>query len=90
MSARRTAGKAWKFEEAMARVEDVIAELESGNLSLEDSLARFEEGIRLSRLCAKKLDEAEKRINVLLEEEGVRREAPFDPGARDSGAERKG
>ncbi|OEU53309.1 MAG: exodeoxyribonuclease VII small subunit [Desulfobacterales bacterium C00003106] len=57
------------FENAMKRLEDIVRELESGEVSLEDSLKRFEEGIKLSRLCSKKLDAIEKKISILLQDE---------------------
>ena len=50
-----------KFEENLNRLEEIVKKMENGDLSLEDSLKAFEEGIKLSRLCAKKLDEAERR-----------------------------
>ena len=49
-----------KFEDAFHKLESIVKRLEDGNLSLEESLKAFEEGVRLSRLCSKKLDEAEK------------------------------
>ena len=58
-----------KFEEALKKLEDIVREMESGDLTLEESLKSFEEGIRLSRFCAKKLDEAERRIEILLKNE---------------------
>lgn len=57
-----------KFEQAMSRLEEIVQELEKGNLTLEDSLKIFEEGIKLSRLCMAKLDEAEKKVEILLKE----------------------
>ncbi len=67
-----------KFEDAMRELEDIVKRLESGNLSLEESLKIFEEGIALSRYCFKKLEEAEKRVSTLIEDErGIRRE-PFE------------
>ena len=51
-----------KFEDALSKLEKVVSQLEKGDISLEDSLKLFEEGIRLSRLCNQKLDEAEKRV----------------------------
>lgn len=56
-----------KFETAMKRLEDIVRELETGELSLEDSLKRFEEGIKLSRFCSNKLDEIEKKVSILVE-----------------------
>jgi exodeoxyribonuclease VII small subunit len=65
-----------QFEDAMKELEDIVKRLESGDLSLEESLKIFEEGIALSRYCFKKLEEAEKRVSILIkDEEGIRREA---------------
>jgi len=58
------------FEEALGRLETIVEELEGGSLSLEQSLARYEEGMRLSRRLTQTLDQAEKRIERLVEEEG--------------------
>ncbi len=55
------------FEASMKRLEAIVDELESGELSLEDSIARYEEGVKLSRGLTAKLDEAEKRIERLVE-----------------------
>jgi exodeoxyribonuclease VII small subunit len=55
------------FEQALTRLETIVEELESGTLSLEQSLARYEEGIRLSQRLTQTLDEAEKRIERLVE-----------------------
>lgn len=55
------------FEQILARLEHVVTRLESGELPLEESLAIFEEGIRLSRAGAKRLDDAERRVEELLE-----------------------
>ncbi|MFA6930759.1 MAG: exodeoxyribonuclease VII small subunit [Lentisphaeria bacterium] len=54
------------FDEALRRLEGIVAQLESGNLSLEDSILAFEDGMRLNKLCAGKLAEAEKKIEVLV------------------------
>ena len=53
------------FEEALSRLEEIVRALESGQSKLEDSLALYEEGIRLSRACNEKLDSAEQKIKVL-------------------------
>ncbi len=66
-----------KFEDNLNRLEEIVKKMENGDLSLEDSLKAFEEGIKLSRLCAKKLDEAERRVEVLLKHEGEWSTAPF-------------
>lgn len=64
------AGVELPFEEALERLETIVEELEAGSLTLEESLARYEEGIRLSRRLTASLDEAEKRIERLVEEPG--------------------
>jgi exodeoxyribonuclease VII small subunit len=67
-----------KFEEAIKRLEEIVAALEKGNLSLEDSLKIFEEGVKLSKSCLKILDDAEKKVEILLKEkDGKRRLKPF-------------
>jgi len=57
-----------KFEDNLNRLEAVVKKMESGELSLEDSLKTFEEGIKLYRLCTQKLDEAERRVEILLQQ----------------------
>jgi exodeoxyribonuclease VII small subunit len=59
------------FEQSMKRLETIVEELESGELTLEDSIARYEEGIMLSRRLQQVLDESEKRIERLVEKEGA-------------------
>ena len=58
--------KEMKFEEALGRLEKIVGGLERGDLSLEESLAKYEEGVKLVGLCQKKLGEARKRIEVLV------------------------
>ena len=59
------------FEDSMKRLETIVEELEAGELSLEDSIARYEEGIKLSRRLTHVLDESEKRIERLVEKESA-------------------
>ena len=61
-----------KFEDAFRKLESIVKKLEDGNLSLEESLKDFEEGVRLSRFCSKKLDEAEKKVEILLKDSNGR------------------
>ena len=61
-----------KFEDAFQKLEAIVKKLEEGNLSLEASLKAFEEGVRLSRFCSKKLDEAEKKVEILLKDSNGR------------------
>lgn len=66
------------FEEALAALEEVIDNLEREQLSLNDSLTIFEKGIGLSRFCLAKLEEAEQRIQILLEQDGQVSIQPFE------------
>ena len=54
------------FEEKLKELEELVTELERGELPLEESIAKFENGINLSKECHKKLDDAEKKINILI------------------------
>ncbi|NOR10323.1 MAG: exodeoxyribonuclease VII small subunit [Desulfovibrionaceae bacterium] len=67
------------FEDSLARLEEISRELEDGELNLETSLKRFEEGIKLVQFCSKKLDESQKKIDLLLEKDGVLTTKSFDP-----------
>ena len=57
-----------KFEKAMSRLEKIVEELENGDLDIDKSLEIFEEGIKMSRLCSKKLNEAEAKIEKLTKD----------------------
>jgi len=73
------------FENAMRKLEQIVSELESGDLSLEMSLKKFEEGVQLSKFCANKLDETEKKVQILLKtKEGVVVEQPFSSENKES------
>lgn len=68
-----------KFEEALKRLEKIVDELEDGNISLDEALEKYEEGIRLSKQCAKKLEVAKKKVEILLKsEDGSAELKPFD------------
>jgi exodeoxyribonuclease VII small subunit len=58
-----------KFEDALQRLELIVDQLEAGNLALEESLKVFEEGVGLARRCARYLDDAEKRIEILTRDQ---------------------
>lgn len=58
-----------KFEEALKKLERIVDDLEDGNLSLDDALEKYEEGIRLSKMCSKKLEAAKKKVEILLKSE---------------------
>lgn len=73
-----------KFEEALKKLEKIVENLEDGNLSLDDALGKYEEGIRLSKMCAKKLEVAKKKVEILLKsEDGSVEVRPFDDKAAD-------
>jgi exodeoxyribonuclease VII small subunit len=70
-----------KFEAAMARLEEIVQELEKGDVPLEQSLKLFEEGIKLSRICNKRLEEAERKVEILLKDKNGNVTAePFEEG----------
>ncbi|MBL7092047.1 MAG: exodeoxyribonuclease VII small subunit [Candidatus Omnitrophica bacterium] len=58
-----------RFEEALKKLEKIAEDLESGKLSLDDSLEKYEEGVRLSRFCHKTLQAAQKKIQVLTKKD---------------------
>lgn len=65
------------FEEAMKELEQVVAELEKGDLSLDNAISKFESGIKLSKECESKLEKAEKKINMLVNNGEELTEVPF-------------
>ena len=66
------------FEEAIGKLEDEVRKLESGNMSLEDSIKSFEESVKLVRVCNDILDNAERKVRILVEsEDGTVSDAPF-------------
>ena len=67
------------FEASLRQLEQIVEQLEAGDLPLERSLELFEQGVRLSRDCQKRLDEAERRVEILLKaEDGSYTPSPFD------------
>ncbi len=67
-----------KFEEALARLEQVVKELERGDLPLEESIVKFEEGIGLTKTCLSILEEAGRKVQILVaDRDGKKRERPF-------------
>jgi exodeoxyribonuclease VII small subunit len=66
------------FEKAMEQLEEIVQELESVDLPLEQAIKKFEEGVQLAKFCSDKLDETEKRISILLKDQnGQVVEKPF-------------
>ena len=58
-----------KFEDALKKLEKIVSELEGGELSLDESLKRYEEGVKLSRLLSKELEAAKKKVEVLVKKD---------------------
>ena len=67
-----------KFEEALEKLDSIVAKLEAGSVALDESLTLFEEGVALIKLCNEKLDSAEQKVKILTEaEDGTVADAPF-------------
>lgn len=66
------------FEESMEKLEKIVEELEAGELPLDKALKKFEEGVALSRFCFEKLDETEKKITALMQQDGSVSQVPFE------------
>ncbi|MBM9529342.1 exodeoxyribonuclease VII small subunit [Desulfoprunum benzoelyticum] len=66
------------FEAAMARLEQLTEELESGDISLDKSLKKFDEGVKLAEFCNAQLTEARARVEMLLEKDGRLQSVPFE------------
>ena len=70
--------KSADFEKSLGRLEELVAEMESGELSLEAMIKHFEEGSGLVGLCTKKLNEVEQKIEKLVKKDGELQEVPFE------------
>lgn len=67
-----------KFGEAMGKLEKIVADLERGDLTLEESLVKYEEGVKLARLCSNLLEAAQKKVEILMKTEGAKlQKKPF-------------
>jgi len=66
------------FEEALEKLEKITRDLEEGDISLEDSLKYFDEGVKLADYCNSKLNDAQKKVEILLKKNGTREPVPFD------------
>ncbi len=79
-----------KFEKALERLEKIVEDLEGGQLPLDEALKRYEEGVKLSRLCNQKLTQAENKIETLSKAlNGSLEGAPFESDSDAKGVERK-
>ena len=75
------------FEKAMERLGKIVEEMEGGELSLDSMISRFEEGQGLIRFCSKKLNEVEKKVEMLVKKGGQVTEEPFEPEQEEKGKE---
>jgi len=73
------------FEEAMERLEAIVGRLENGDVPLETAIELFQEGMKLSQLCGSKLEQVERKIEVLIETENGYQKKPFAPSNEDRG-----
>lgn len=79
------ARKKEKFEEALQKLEAIVAKMEEGDLPLEEALKEFEEGVRLAKFCTGKLDEAERKVEKLIRDQaGKIKTTPFSEEGDDS------
>lgn len=70
--------KTENFEESIKKLEEIVTELEKGELNLDESVEKFEEGMKISKECNNMLQNAEKRISILLENDGEVTEEDFE------------
>lgn len=70
--------KELNFEEAMDRLEEIVSELENGDVPLEKAIDLFQQGMKLSQICGSKLEQVERKIEMIVEEDGELRKKPFD------------
>ena len=66
------------FEESMKKLEEIVTELENGKLNLDESVNKFEEGMKIAKQCNNILESAEKKITILLEKDGELQEEKFE------------
>ena len=69
------------FEDNLVELDNIVSQLESNQLSLEDALKAFEKGVKLSKDCQTVLTQAEQKVQILLEQQGNESLEPFDPEA---------
>ncbi len=68
------------FEESLKRLEDIVSRMEKGEMPLEESVKLFEEGIKLTRSLSKQLEEAERRVEILVKDDSIgAKTVPFEP-----------
>jgi exodeoxyribonuclease VII small subunit len=77
------------FEKAMERLDKIVGEMEGGSLSLEEMIARFEEGQSLIKFCSVKLNEVEKKVEMLVKKGGELKTEPFEEAGEEESGEGK-
>jgi exodeoxyribonuclease VII small subunit len=87
-SAKDAAVPAISFEQAMETLESIVAKLESGDVPLETAIELFQEGMSLSKLCGQKLEQVERRIEMLVEGEGGMQRKPFAASKDDASGDK--
>ncbi len=70
--------KELRFEEMMGKLEEIVGSLESGDMPLDESLKKYEEGVKLLRLCRKRLDETKRKVEILVKKGGKLTTEPFE------------
>jgi exodeoxyribonuclease VII small subunit len=78
-----------RFEDCLQRLEQIVDELEKGNVPLEQALKLFEEGVQLSASCRKELEEAEGKVEILLKQNGKLQPEPYESPTEKAQASRK-
>lgn len=73
------------FEQAIEKLEQIVHRLENGDVPLEQAIELFQEGMKLSQLCSQKLEQVERKIEMLIEEEGGYGKKPFQASGEDKG-----
>jgi len=79
-----SANKKFDFDNEIQKLEAIVEQMESGELSLEQAMAQFEQGVKITRGCHKALQEAEQKVQVLLEKQGKMVLEPFDVNGDDN------
>ena len=79
-----------EFEAALKKLESIVENLENGDLSLEEALKRYEEGVRMADVCSKRLSEAEKKVEIIMKTNpGKFKTVPFEESEGSQGKKKK-
>lgn len=83
-AAKESNAPAISFEQAMEKLESIVAKLESGDVPLETAIELFQEGMTLSKLCGQKLEQVERRVEMLVEGDSGLQRKPFSPSKEEA------